>query len=63
LTDGVIAASGLVLVLPLSLLLFLQWRCAIWCKATREANDLAQWLFALYVSLATVQRAADASCR
>jgi len=50
---GVIAASGLVLVLPLSLLLFLQWPLRDLVQGySREANDLAQWLFALYVSLA-----------
>lgn len=39
--------------LPLSLLLFLQWPLREWVQAySREANDLAQCLFALYVSLA-----------
>lgn len=50
--DGVIAAAQW-LVLPVSLLLFLQWPLRdivhLW---SREANDLAQWLFALYVSVA-----------
>jgi len=54
--DRVIAAvtaSGLALVLPLSLLLFLQWPLRDLLQAySREANDLAQWLFALYVSVA-----------
>jgi TRAP-type mannitol/chloroaromatic compound transport system permease small subunit len=46
-----LAAS--VLVLPLSLLLFLQWPLREWVQAySREANDLAQVLFALYVALA-----------
>jgi TRAP-type C4-dicarboxylate transport system permease small subunit len=48
-----ITACGLVLVLPVSLLLFLQWPLREWVQAwSREANDLAQVLFALYVSLA-----------
>jgi TRAP-type C4-dicarboxylate transport system permease small subunit len=49
---GVIAAaSGLVL--PVSLLLFLQWPLREWLHAySREANDLAQILFAVYVSVA-----------
>jgi len=43
----------MVLVLPVSLLLFLQWPLRELIQAySREANDLAQWLFALYVSLA-----------
>ena len=42
-----------VLVLPLALLLFLQWPLRELVQAySREANDLAQILFALYVSLA-----------
>jgi TRAP-type C4-dicarboxylate transport system permease small subunit len=48
-----ITAAGLVLVLPISLLLFLQWPLRDLLQAySREANDLAQWLFALYVSVA-----------
>ena len=49
------AVTGLamVLVLPLSLLLFLQWPLRELVGAySREANDLAQVLFALYVSVA-----------
>ena len=46
-------ACGLALVLPVSLLLFLQWPLRDLVQAySREANDLAQWLFALYVSIA-----------
>jgi TRAP-type mannitol/chloroaromatic compound transport system permease small subunit len=42
-----------VLALPLSLLLFLQWPLRELAQAySREANDLAQCLFALYVSVA-----------
>jgi TRAP-type mannitol/chloroaromatic compound transport system permease small subunit len=42
-----------VLVLPLALLLFLQWPLREWLHAwSREANDLAQILFALYVAVA-----------
>lgn len=45
--------AGLVLVLPLSLLLFLQWPLREWLQRwSREANDLAQILFALYVAVA-----------
>jgi TRAP-type mannitol/chloroaromatic compound transport system permease small subunit len=41
------------LVLPLSLLLFIQWPLRDAVQAgSREANDLAQILFALYVSVA-----------
>jgi TRAP-type C4-dicarboxylate transport system permease small subunit len=49
---GAIAAAS-ILVLPFSLLLFLQWPLREWLHAySREANDLAQILFALYVSVA-----------
>jgi TRAP-type C4-dicarboxylate transport system permease small subunit len=42
-----------VLVLPLSLLLFLQWPLRDWVQAySRQVNDVAQILFALYVSVA-----------
>ena len=41
------------LVLPVSLLLFAQWPLRDWAQAgSREANDLAQWVFALYVAFA-----------
>ncbi|HYL71787.1 MAG TPA: TRAP transporter small permease subunit [Candidatus Dormibacteraeota bacterium] len=41
------------LVLPVSLLLFAQWPLRDLVHAySSSANDLAQWLFALYVSLA-----------
>jgi TRAP-type C4-dicarboxylate transport system permease small subunit len=50
---GSVTASGFALVLPVSLLLFLQWPLRDLVQAySREANDLAQWLFALYVSVA-----------
>lgn len=46
-------ATGQWLVLPVSLLLFLQWPLRDLLHAySTAANDLAQWLFALYVSLA-----------
>jgi TRAP-type mannitol/chloroaromatic compound transport system permease small subunit len=49
---GVVRA-GSVLALPLSLLLFLQWPLRDVVQAySREANDLAQILFALYVAIA-----------
>jgi TRAP-type mannitol/chloroaromatic compound transport system permease small subunit len=42
-----------ILVLPLALLLFLQWPLREWLHVwSREANDLAQILFALYVAVA-----------
>lgn len=48
-----ITSAGLVLVIPLSLLLFLQWPLRdLVGKYSREANDIAQILFAFYVSLA-----------
>ena len=41
------------LVLPISLLLFLQWPLReVVQQGSREANDLGQWLFALYVAVA-----------
>ena len=41
------------LAIPIGLLLFLQWPLREYFKAySREANDLGQWIFALYVSLA-----------
>lgn len=50
---GAIIAAAQWLVLPVSLLLFLQWPLRELLHAwSREANDLAQWLFALYVSVA-----------
>src|SRR5947209_6849600 len=51
-----LVGSGRFLVLPVSLLLFLQWPLREWVHAySAEANDLAQWLFALYVSLALTE--------
>lgn len=50
--DGV-AGLAAWLVLPIALLLFLQWPLRDGIRAwSREANDLAQWLFALYVGFA-----------
>ncbi len=47
------SAIARVLVLPLALLLFLQWPLRDLLHAgSREANDLAQVLFALYVAVA-----------
>lgn len=46
-------AGASLLVLPVSLLLFLQWPLRdVFHAWSREANDLAQWLFALYISAA-----------
>ena len=50
---GRLVDTGRWLVLPVALLLFLQWPLRDFVKAySREANDLGQWVFALYVSLA-----------
>ncbi len=50
---GGITWAGAILVLPVSLLLFLQWPLRdVVQMYSREANDLAQCLFALYVSIA-----------
>nr|WP_316640149.1 TRAP transporter small permease subunit [uncultured Roseateles sp.] len=50
--DRLCAAAGW-LALPISLLLFLQWPLREWPgAAARQANDLAQCLFAVYVALA-----------
>jgi TRAP-type mannitol/chloroaromatic compound transport system permease small subunit len=50
---GTATAALSVLVLPVSLLLFLQWPLRDLVHAyAREANDLAQWLFALYMGAA-----------
>ncbi len=44
---------GALLVLPLSGLLFAQWPLRDLVGAgSRQANDMAQWIFALYVALA-----------
>src|SRR3954462_1693552 len=49
---GLIAAARW-LVLPVAMIPFLQWPLRDFVKAySREANDLGQWIFALYVSLA-----------
>lgn len=50
---GRLVEAGRWLVLPVALILFLQWPLRDFVRAgSREANDLGQWLFALYVSLA-----------
>ncbi|MEO8386304.1 MAG: TRAP transporter small permease subunit, partial [Betaproteobacteria bacterium] len=50
---GAMLLWGALLVLPVSLLLFLQWPLRELVHSySREANDFAQLLFALYVSLA-----------
>lgn len=50
---GQICRAAGILALPLAFLLFLQWPLREWIGAySREANDLAQVLFALYVSVA-----------
>jgi TRAP-type mannitol/chloroaromatic compound transport system permease small subunit len=50
---GAVVAGGRWLVLPIALILFVQWPLRDLVRAySRDANDLGQWLFALYVSLA-----------
>ena len=50
---GRMIAAGRWLVLPVALILFLQWPLRDFVQwGSREANDLGQWIFALYVSLA-----------
>ncbi len=50
---GRLIMAGRWLVLPVVLILFLQWPLRDFVRwGSREANDLGQWLFALYVSLA-----------
>jgi TRAP-type mannitol/chloroaromatic compound transport system permease small subunit len=50
---GRLVGAGRWLVLPVALLLFLQWPLRDFVQHySREANDLGQWLFALYISLA-----------
>jgi TRAP-type C4-dicarboxylate transport system permease small subunit len=55
LLDAAIAAvlrAGQWFVLPVILLLFLQWPLRdLFHAYSREANDLGQWLFALYVAM------------
>jgi len=56
---AVVGAASL-LVLPLSLLLFLQWPLRDLVHAgSREANDAAQVLFALYVAVALTAATRD----
>jgi hypothetical protein len=48
-----IVRSGAWLVLPVAVLLFLQWPLReVLGRHSREANNLGQWLFALYVAVA-----------
>ena len=50
---GRLVEAGRWLVLPVALILFLQWPLRDFVQwGSREANDLGQWIFALYVSLA-----------
>ena len=49
---GAVIASAQWLALPIVVLLFLQWPLRDMVQAySREANDLGQWLFALYVAM------------
>lgn len=48
-----ILSAGRWLLLPVVALLFLQWPLREFVRAwSREANDLGQWLFALFVAMA-----------
>ena len=50
---GKAVEAGRWLVLPVALVLFLQWPLRDFVAfGSREANDAGQWIFALYVSLA-----------
>src|ERR1041385_449676 len=50
---GAVLSVGQWFLLPVVLLLFLQWPLRdIFRAYSREANDLGQWLFALYVAMA-----------
>jgi len=52
-TVGRLIAAARWLVLPVALFLFLQWPLRDFVRwGSREANDLGQWIFALYVSAA-----------
>src|SRR4051812_19126398 len=49
---GRLTAAAAILVIPLALLLCLQWPLRDWIHAySREANDMAQLLFGIYVSV------------
>jgi TRAP-type mannitol/chloroaromatic compound transport system permease small subunit len=53
---GLTTTGASILVLPVSLLLFLQWPLRdLGIGYSREANDLAQTLFALYVAVAITE--------
>ena len=48
---GRLIEAGRWLVLPVALILFLQWPLRDFVQwGSREANDLGQWIFALYVA-------------
>jgi TRAP-type mannitol/chloroaromatic compound transport system permease small subunit len=50
---GGIVSFGSIIAIPVVLLLFLQWPLRDVAHGwSREANDLGQWLFALYVAIA-----------
>ncbi len=52
------------LVLPISLLLFLQWPLRDAVQAySREANDTGQWLFALYIVVSVTAATRAPCCR
>src|SRR3954471_21860501 len=52
-TVGALLTGARWLVLPVALILFLQWPLRDFVRwGSREANDLGQWIFALYVSVA-----------
>ena len=52
---GLVARLAGWLALPVVLALFLQWPLRDWAQCcSREVNDLAQWLFAIYVAVAVL---------
>lgn len=49
---GALARSAAWLAIPVVVALFLQWPLRDWVQCcSREVNDLAQWLFALYIAI------------
>jgi TRAP-type mannitol/chloroaromatic compound transport system permease small subunit len=50
---AIVVSAGKWLALPVVVLLFLQWPLrSVAGAVSREANDLGQWLFALYIAMA-----------
>lgn len=50
---AIVLSAGKWLALPIVILLFLQWPLrSVAGPISREANDLGQWIFALYIAIA-----------